>query len=1058
MMTSDEELRPKTIEDVLYKQPKKPSEVPQEEPSFLEVTGAAFRQSNTLASFANYLFADSIGRRENFDFNPIEAIKGTPYMEYADRFFDADSEEDVSIIKARIDQELSDREILMQRPVLGTVMSLAASVVDPINIVPVGGAAVRAARMGGSLASAALKSFATTGLTTAASAAIAEGALHATQEVRTIEESYAAIGGSFILGGLFGAGASVYGKYKSMKGIKAIEKDLHEPVDLEALNKAVEKTDEAIARTPDSVGAASVRKSEEELLNDNTIIPGIGTTIAKVVRNLTPEQNLIQSPSLTARRVFQDLANTSHILNKNLDGVATDVPVETLISRWNAPLAEFLQGQKKAYLNYSKNTTNPISWSAFKDQVALAATRGDTHEIPQVQQAAKLLREKILAPALERGQRFGLFPEDMKTTTALSYFPRIWDKAKVQVYRDDLKKIITDHLKAQAASKPKIDVKTLKERRAEVLAKQEDLLDQLDAVTDLSQKRAIRKELDALKAEYVDITTSLVLSDKKASSLSNYVDGVIDNILGLQDGVHINTRDVMPDIRGSARARLFDIPDEVVREFLVTDTEVAMKGYLNTTIPDIEIMGRYGDLRLTDQIAAIDKEYEKLIAAEKSPKAKLALAKRRDNDKKDIEFILQRLRNVRDRQADPDSTISNAQYAARSLAYMIYLGKQTLSSIPDLARLIEINGFKGLFRDAIIPMIKNWKDFKLSSNEAKLAGEALEVVLNNHRLQVMTDLKNPPLGQGRFKMGLKATTDLFTKLSGINHMDAARKQIMGVILQRKNIDNMRKWVDGKLSKNEIAALARFGIEEGDAARILRMWDKHGRKEGNLYIAGTANWEDEIAVDAFRNLLNRQINHYATMPGVATAPRFMSSEVGRLFFMFQQFNMAATSKILISGLNEKNANIMFGWATSIALGMTAYAINSAINGYEVSDDPMQWLAEGVDRSGIGGFFATTNDYLDIITDSKVTASRLIGVERSGGYDASIYKRLVKLGGPAADMFVNMATVASGPFSDRGWQSDNTRALRKLMPFQNLFYLSWLFDEMEEGINSELGVNR
>jgi len=42
------------------------------------------------------------------------------------------------------------------------------------------------------------------------------------------------------------------------------------------------------------------------------------------------------------------------------------------------------------------------------------------------------------------------------------------------------------------------------------------------------------------------------------------------------------------------------------------------------------------------------------------------------------------------------------------------------------------------------------------------------------------------------------------------------------------------------------------------------------------------------------------------------------------------------------------------------------------------------------------------------------------------------------------------------SDEGWAASDTRALRKILPLQNVFYLRRLFDQVEHGVNDLLGV--
>jgi hypothetical protein len=59
------------------------------------------------------------------------------------------------------------------------------------------------------------------------------------------------------------------------------------------------------------------------------------------------------------------------------------------------------------------------------------------------------------------------------------------------------------------------------------------------------------------------------------------------------------------------------------------------------------------------------------------------------------------------------------------------------------------------------------------------------------------------------------------------------------------------------------------------------------------------------------------------------------------------------------------------------------------------------------------------------------------------------------GPTAEV-LETAAVLPGAFINNEWTASDTRALRKLLPYQNLFYLRRLLDQVERNTNDLFGV--
>lgn len=179
--------------------------------------GAAFARENSLGSLYNRVFGDGVeGRfywhpdkvgddgKRNIDYDAWGQIQGTPYEDSYPEFFWVSNDAEAAQVKARLDREFKREQILSESGGLGLVAGLTAGVLDPMNLIPVGGAAVKLSRLGGSL----LRGAGTGARAGLLGGAATEAALQATQDTRTWEESAVNIGAGAILAGALGGGIS----------------------------------------------------------------------------------------------------------------------------------------------------------------------------------------------------------------------------------------------------------------------------------------------------------------------------------------------------------------------------------------------------------------------------------------------------------------------------------------------------------------------------------------------------------------------------------------------------------------------------------------------------------------------------------------------------------------------------------------------------------------------------------------------------------------------------------------------------------------------------------
>jgi len=246
-----------------------------------------------------------------------------------------------------------------------------------------------------------------------------------------------------------------------------------------------------------SVGAASAKETSAGKTKKTVL----GTApIAKAVEKFNPVIRTInQDVSLVAREMMAKLSDAGVKFERNVEGVPTAKggTVENRIGEYDAFLAKGITTQREMYTRYIYGSTSKkiftktaivghladgkLSYSQFKLEVARALREGGEHEIPEVKEAAKALRENVYDPILARAQEVGLIPEELRDIADAGYLNRVYDRAAIELNPTRFVDILASHFESK-----------LQERYAKIRAgvlKAEKELARLEMDVELSPKQ-----------------------------------------------------------------------------------------------------------------------------------------------------------------------------------------------------------------------------------------------------------------------------------------------------------------------------------------------------------------------------------------------------------------------------------------------------------------------------------------------------------------------------------------------------------------------------------------
>ena len=987
------------------------AEAPEDEdPSVIEIASALWRQENTIGSFVS----QESGLPDGVDdqsFNPYDYFSEGEKLDskFVSHAALADTVDEIEAVRKQYARETTDRETIQKGGATSFLVGLGVvGLADPINLIPIGGAVAKTYKAGNSILSAAV----TTGSVATASTAVTEAALHQSQLTRTYGESAINLGAAALLGGVLGAGG----------------KALANSLDASAINGIVDSMDvEPKVKTgDDSVLSPEYRSTAEQRS------VGASQRVADVEVSGKAAKGLVKALGFDplSRTITSDNPFTRIVANRlaenpvKMDGDIVTA-VESRAKIHDGKYATALQSHLDIYRQYRKNGGR-LRKRQFNEEVA-RAMRNEESAIPEAMQSANNWRTELYNPIKDDLVELGLLPDDVSVGTAVGYLNRRWDKGRVTSnlpkFIDTTAKWLRDEdvrLRDEAA-KAEVNI-------AEATGAERTRLQQII-------DRAERKEAKDLADEDYER-----IAEQIAQRITGTPDGRLPYDWKIGEGSANNNLNGTVGLRGPLKSRTFQIPDNMVEEFLDNDIEDLGRFYLRNTATDMELVREFGDLDLTIQKKEILDWYTEKQRTAKTDKERIKLKKQADADIRDITAMRDRMRGVY-AQPDPDNVWVRAGRVSRNLNYMRFMGGVVASSVPDVARIFMAEGIGKTFSKGLLPLARNINSFKVSSAEAKQYGVGVDALMGG-RSQIIADVTDYTQPNTAFERGIQYATDNFGRVNLMDYWTTGVKQLHAVTMQNSVIDGLLK---GKVDKR----LARLGIDDGNAQAMAAELKKYATKVDGVYLSNARNWDSPELERLWGAAIRKESDRVIVVPG-QEKPLFMSTELGKTIFQFRSFMFASTQRMTIAALQSQDHNALAGVLMLTSLGMMSYSFKQWDAKREIAEDPVELVIEGIDRSGALGGIMEINNTLEKLSSNNFGMRPLLGVDIPAARFAS-RSMSENLLGPTFGSFLDTSLrVANAGLAEDGWNESDTRALRRLIPYQNLTFIRQAFDRIEKEV--------
>lgn len=582
-------------------------------------------------------------------------------------------------------------------------------------------------------------------------------------------------------------------------------------------------------------------------------------------------------------------------------------------------------------------------------------------------------------------------------------------------------------------------------------------------MNEMSERRSLEFVNDADRDAYID----------------DIVEGIFQNVTGR--GGDVPPGPITITKRGPLKERVFDIPDEMVEQFLDSDVELAGRRYARMMAADVELVERFGSVNMDDQFAAIRDEFAELRAAVEANasmpgKAKAAELKRLNTAERRNLDDLTAVRDMLRGHYRPDVENSNFKRITQAVGVVNYLrtmGGVAVSSMTDLAMPAMANGLRPYLERGLLPMIRNMKAFRMSVAEAKKAGLVTERVLAS-RIAALAELVDPYSARSPAENFLRNVSAGFSRATGLLHWTDAMQSIASVLTQDRILANAVQAAErgfDSLGAVEKRFMGELGIGQARAEDIGRLFIDHGETIDGVRVANTDVWQNDDLVRAYRAAVSRDVRSTIIEPGVGDVPLTSkggsaAGQLGRLALQFKSFMFASNQRVLIRQLGRDRGRFVSGLISLVALGMMVEYLKQMEKNWrtpeQIPDNPGYWIAAGLDRSGVFSVFFELQNVWGKVTPAPDLYTALQapfggGDQKSGRY--AVRSVVDAAAGPSAGLVTDTARLLGlgirAGMGDPDVKEGDVGAMRRMVPFASLPYVRWMIDglavpEMKERV--------
>lgn len=495
------------------------------------------------------------------------------------------------------------------------------------------------------------------------------------------------------------------------------------------------------------------------------------------------------------------------------------------------------------------------------------------------------------------------------------------------------------------------------------------------------------------------------------------------------------------------RQRSNDIPNEMFANLGVIDTDIA------------HVIQMYAHR------AGIGIEYTRAFG---SPDGELALSRSlaqvaRESKGKTAEAILKEMQNLGDEFANlrdgmlgtafnnPDAIGKREANIIKAWFALTSMGRAIFSSLGETVRPMWVLGIKENFGFALNALGNTDLIKKGLGEQRQMAADMHELALGltyrRHQeggvdAGFSLNKYNQALDKIEGPLSFLSRAPLYV-LNGVGILTHYQKAYTGLVASHIMINKIKNVAEGVHTPKELEFLASYGISSDDAKLMAKMPIETDR---GINFANTANWSDRDLARKFYDSVTGIQRRVINTAGPADKPAIMMGILGKgadrsdasllsVPFQLRTWSMAATNKIMLSGLQGRDASFMSG--SLMMLGASYLMLDLKTPDKVWKDMGMdERILSSLEHSGIFGWYGDMPHTLEQLTQDKFGIRPALGMKPKFGQMSDEYTATGELLGPAPSKMIDLYKAFSSPSAT---SRDKSRAIVNSIPFNNMIWI-------------------
>ena len=202
-----------------------------------------------------------------------------------------------------------------------------------------------------------------------------------------------------------------------------------------------------------------------------------------------------------------------------------------------------------------------------------------------------------------------------------------------------------------------------------------------------------------------------------------------------------------------------------------------------------------------------------------------------------------------------------------------------------------------------------------------------------------------------------------------------------IVFDQSLVKEIKTQAKEKITKSGKLKMTSSFLNEKDAIMMADLFDEFGETIDGFHIPNTTTWKptekNGLSQSTIDDLLTRyragivkEIDSTIVTPGAGDAPLWTHKGIGKLIGQYKSFSFAAASRVMVPGLQYKDANQLFGALMMIWLGATVSSMKEQLRGINREKPLTEHITDGIDQSGILGWYFHANNMIEAISDNRI----------------------------------------------------------------------------------------